>query len=130
MSMSGAAVTPEEQLMHEEIYNIAPYTYTFIAQLIAPLTSRSLMKKEFFIPTAGFDPIPYWKKVDVPVLFALGGNDTNVPVESSIQRLLKNGLNHFSIKTYPDGGHAIRDIETNRVSKEYLRDLAVFINGI
>lgn len=127
VSMAGSAVTTEEQLLHEEIYNIAPYTYTSIAKLIAPISSRALMKKEFFIPTAGFDPIPYWKDVDVPVFFALGGGDENVPVEASIRRLKENDLNHFAIKVYPDGGHAIRDIQTNKVNEEYLNDLVEFI---
>ena len=127
VSMAGSAVTTEEQLLHEEIYNIAPYTYTSIAKLIAPISSRALMKKEFFIPTAGFDPIPYWKDVDVPVFFALGGDDENVPVEASIRRLKENDLNHFAIKVYPDGGHAIRDIQTNKVNEEYLNDLVKFI---
>ena len=127
VSMSGAAVTTEEQLLHEEIYNIAPYTYTPIAKLIAPISSRGLMKKEFFIPNAGFDPIPYWKDVDVPVLIALGGDDENVPVDASIRRLQENDLNHFAIKVYPDGGHAIRDIQTNKVSEEYLNDLVKFV---
>lgn len=127
VSMAGSAVTTEEQLLHEEIYNIAPYTYTSIAKLIAPISSRALMKKEFFIPTAGFDPIPYWKDVDVPVFFALGGGDENVPVEASIRRLKENDLNHFAIKVYPDGGHAIRDIQTNKVDEEYLNDLVEFI---
>ena len=127
VSMAGSAVTTEEQLLHEEIYNIAPYTYTSIAKLIAPISSRALMKKEFFIPTAGFDPIPYWKDVDVPVFFALGGGDENVPVEASIRRLKENDLNHFAIKVYPDGGHAIRDIQTNKVNEEYLNDLVKFV---
>jgi len=127
VSMAGSAVTTEEQLLHEEIYNIAPYTYTFIAKLIAPISARALMKKEFFIPTAGFDPIPYWKDVDVPVFFALGGDDENVPVEASIRRLKENNLNHFAIKVYPDGGHAIRDIQTNKVNEEYLNDLVRFV---
>ena len=127
VSMAGSAVTTEEQLLHEEIYNIAPYTYTFIAKLIAPISARALMKKEFFIPTAGFDPIPYWKDVDVPVFFALGGDDENVPVEASIRRLKENNLNHFAIKVYPDGGHAIRDIQTNKLNEEYLNDLVRFV---
>lgn len=127
VSMAGSAVTTEDQLLHEEIYNIAPYTYTSIAKLIAPISSRALMKKEFFIPTAGFDPIPYWKDVDVPVFFALGGDDENVPVEASIRRLKENDLNHFAIKVYPDGGHAIRDIQTNKVNEEYLNDLVKFV---
>ena len=127
VSMSGPAVTTEEQLLHEEIYNISPYTYTFLARLIAPISSRNLMKKEFFIPTAGFDPIEYWKDVQVPVLFALGGNDEFVPVDASIQRLQENNLAHFTIKVYPDGGHAIRDIQTNEVSAQYLNDVVRFI---
>lgn len=127
VSMSGAAVTSEEQLLHEEIYNIAPYTYRFIAKLIAPISSRVIMKKEFFVPNAEFDPIPYWKDVDVPVFIALGGGDENVPVEASIRRLKENNLNHFNIKVYPDGGHAIRDIQTNEVKKDYLNDLVKFV---
>jgi len=130
VSMSGAAVTTEEQLLHEEIYNIAPYTYTFIAKLIAPISSSILMKKDFFIPTAGFDPIPYWKDVHVPVFFALGGNDENVPIDASIHRLRENNLNHFTIKIYTDGGHAIRNIQTNKVNEEYLHDLVKFIKEV
>ena len=130
VSMSGAAVTAEEQLLHEEIYNIAPYTYTFLAKLIAPISSRILMQKEFFIPNAGFDPIPYWKNVHVPVFFALGGNDENVPVDASIHRLKENNLDHFTMKIYPDGGHAIRDIQTNKVNEEYLNDLVKFIKEV
>jgi dipeptidyl aminopeptidase/acylaminoacyl peptidase len=130
VSMAGSAVTTKEQLLHEEIYNIAPYTYTFIAKLIAPISSRALMKKDFFLPTAGFDPIPYWKHVDVPVFIALGGGDENVPVEESIRRLKENNLNHFTIKVYPDGGHAIRDIQTNKMNEEYLNDLVKFVEEI
>jgi uncharacterized protein len=127
VSMSGAAVTPEEQLTYEETYNIEPYTYTFIAEKLAPLTSSNLQKKAFFLPMTGFDPIPYWKKAQVPVLFAFGGNDKNVPVDASVNRLKENDLNHFKIKVYPKGGHAIRNVQTNKVSKVFLNDLVTFI---
>ncbi len=130
VSMSGAAVSTKEQLIHEEINNIAAYTYAFIARLIAPISSSILMKKTFFVPVAKFDPIPYWKHVHVPVLFALGENDENVPVEASIYRLKENDLNHFAINVYPGGGHAIRDTQTNRVSGEYLYDLVKFIREV
>jgi dipeptidyl aminopeptidase/acylaminoacyl peptidase len=130
VSMSGASVTPEEQLLHEEINNIAPYTYTFLARLIAPVSSGILMKKEFFVPFAGFDPISYWKNVDIPVFFALGGNDENVPIEASIKRLEENRLNQITIKTYPGGGHAIRNTQTNEVNEEYLNDLVQFIKAV
>jgi dienelactone hydrolase len=127
VSMVGAAVTTDEQLLHEEINNITPYTYRFIAELIAPITTNNLKQLEHVSAHMGFDPIPYWKDVHVPVFFAFGGNDKNVPVEASIERLRENNLNHFEVKTYADGGHAIRDIQTNEVSDEFLRDLVRFI---
>ncbi len=129
VSFSGAIVTPEEQLVHEEVYNIAPYTYHFLASLFAPVTAKMFMKKEFFVPWAGFDPIPYWKEVQSPVFVALGENDENVPVEASVNRIKENGLSGFMVKTYPDGGHAIRDSQTNEVSREFLSDLVRFIKA-
>ena len=39
-------------------------------------------------------------------------------------------LNHFKVKIYADGGHAIRDIQTNEVSEEYLQDLVNFIGEV
>jgi hypothetical protein len=129
VSMSGAVVTTDEQLLYEEINNIAPYTYSFIARLIAPVTSNNLKKKDFFAPIAGFDPIPYLKKIRVPIFYAFGGNDKNVPVEASILRLKENKFNNFKIKVYPDGGHAIAD-RTNYVSKLFLNDLTSFINQV
>jgi dipeptidyl aminopeptidase/acylaminoacyl peptidase len=127
VSMSGAAVTTDEQLLHEEIIKIAPYTYTFIAKLIAPITTNNLKQLDHVSAFMGFDPIPYWKDVQVPVFFAFGGNDKDVPIDASIERLIENNLNHFDVKTYADGGHAIRDIQTNEVSDEYLHDLVMFI---
>ncbi|MFC2079150.1 alpha/beta hydrolase family protein [Candidatus Bipolaricaulota bacterium] len=127
VSMVGATVTPEEQLTHEETYNIEPFTYMFLARLIAPITAARLMRMDFFQPWSGFDPIPYWQAVEAPVFFAFGGNDRNVPVEASIERLRENGLDHHRIEVYPGGGHAVRDPETNEVSSEFLEDLSEFI---
>jgi hypothetical protein len=43
------------------------------------------------------------------------------------EKILKANLNVDLIKTYPDGGHAIRDKDTNRVQDEFLDDLVEFI---
>lgn len=126
-SLSGAAVTTDEQLLHEEIHNIAPYTYKFIAKMLAPVTSNQIKKKTYFIPFVGFDPIPYWKRIHVPVFFGYGENDKNVPIEACAERLKENGLGHFQIKTYPQGDHGIIDIDTKRMNEEYLNDLVRFI---
>ena len=130
VSTSGAAVTQHEQLLHEETNNIAPYTYTFIAKLIAPITTNILEKKDYLIAYVGFDPIPYWKQIQVPVFFAFGENDKNIPVDASINRLKENDLTHYKIKIYPNGGHGIIDNQISKVNEEYLYDLVTFIKDI
>ena len=126
VSMSGGSVTVKEQLLHEEIHNISYYTWPFVARLLAPVTSGRIQKMDHVKAYAEFDPLPYWKKVDAPVFFAFGENDENVPVKVSI-KTLKENLNVDLIKVYPDGGHAIRDRETNQVRNDFLDDLVEFI---
>ena len=127
ISMSGAMVTFDEQLVFEEFHNIAPYTYDFIARAVAPLTAGKLKKKKELAPFAGFDPIPYWKSVSVPVFIAYGENDTNCPVEESIKRMDEEGLDYYIVKVYPGGGHGILDPETGRVNPLFLSDMKKFI---
>ena len=129
-SLSGATVNAYEQLLHEEIHNISKYTYPFIAKMIAPITTKRLQKMEYLSSYADFDPIPHLKKVDVPVHFAFGEGDEYVPVIACIERLEENGLNDFKTRVYPNGGHALIDIESSTVSKKCLNDLVSFIKGI
>ena len=129
VSMSGAAVTTEDQLVYEEQNNISHYTYGFIARLVAPWSAKRLQQMDHIAAYMGFDPIPYWQTVDVPVLFAFGGADENVPVRASIDRLQEHGLGHFMVEVYADGGHAIRDPQTSSVSDAFLNDLVDFIDA-
>jgi dienelactone hydrolase len=126
VSMSGASVPTKEQLVHEEIHNISYYTWPFVARLLAPITAKRILKMDHIKSYAGYDPVPYWKKVDAPVFFAFGENDENMPVEACI-KVLRERLSVDLIKVYPDGGHAIRDQETNQVQDQFLDDLVVFI---
>lgn len=126
VSMSGASVTQPQQLRHEEIHNISHYTWPFIARILAPITTKRILKMDHVKSYAGYDPIPYCKEVEAPVFFAFGENDENVPVEASI-KILRENLSVDLIKVYPEGGHAIRDKETNRIQDEFLDDLVGFI---
>ncbi|WP_321373593.1 alpha/beta fold hydrolase [uncultured Draconibacterium sp.] len=126
-TMSGATVTTDEQLVYEEINNMEPYTYRFIAKALAPLTSKRISKMPHQKALVGFDPIPYWQQIHVPVFIGFGGDDRNVPVDKCKEKLKVNNLNNFLVKVYPKGGHAISDPVTNKVSAEYLDDLVAFI---
>lgn len=129
-NISGATVTTDEQLLYEEINNISPYTYTFIAKLIAPITANRIKKMKHFAKLAGFDPIPYWKNINIPVFLAYGEDDKNVPVDVCIERLKEYNLNSFKTKIYPKGGHGIIDVTSNTMNKEYLNNLVTFIKNI
>jgi len=129
-NISGATISTDEQLLYEEINNISAYTYPFIAKLIAPMTSDRIKKMEHFSSLVGFDPIPYWKEVNIPVFLAFGEDDKNVPVSACIDRLKENHLNNYKIKTYPKGGHGIINIESKTMNKAYLNDLVTFIKEI
>ena len=126
VSMSGASVTAREQITHEEVHNISRFTWPFVARLLAPITAKRIMKMDHIRAYADFDPIPYWKKVTAPVFFAFGENDENVPVDASLD-VVRSRLEVGLVKVYPDGGHAIRNIDNNRVSERFLDDLVAFI---
>jgi dipeptidyl aminopeptidase/acylaminoacyl peptidase len=127
ISISGAGVTTDEQLIYEEINSIVQIgTYRFIAQIIAPITVNSIKQQEFWALNSGFDPIPYWENVSVPAFAAFGGGDINVPVEESVRRL--EGLDQLIlIKVYPEGEHGIRDPNTHKVQAAVLNDMVDFI---
>ena len=127
VSMSGAAVPTDEQLLHEEIHSIERMgTYHFVARLLAPLSTARLRRMDFWAPLAGFDPLPYWREVDVPVFLAFGGGDPSVPVAASAERI-ESLDRDWLVEVYPDGGHGISDPVTQRVQEAFLADLVDFI---
>ncbi len=129
VSMSGAAVTTEEQLLHEEFNNIVQMgTYRMVAKIIAPFTTTIIRNREFWSYIGEFDPIPYWQEVSVPAFAAFGENDSNVPVEESVLRLAEVDRK-ITVKVYPSGGHTITDPVTGMVQSLFLNDLAGFIKN-
>lgn len=127
VSMSGAFVTTDEQLLYEETNSIHKMgTYMFLAELIAPLTTKNIQQMDFWLPLAGYDPLPYWEMVGVPAFAAFGGGDVNVPVEESIQRL-QNLDKEIAYEVYPEGGHGITSPITGELQIAYLNDLVAFI---
>lgn len=129
VSMSGAGVTAEEQLLFEEVNNITEMgTYKAVARLLASFTVKNIQKKDVWRAMKGFDPMPFWRDVRVPIFIAFGDGDTNVPVEASIERFNRLPADAF-LRVYPSGGHAIADPETWRVQQAFLDDLVAFIDS-
>ena len=120
----------ELQLQFEEVNNIVQMgTYRFVARMIAAFTVPRIRQRETWRATAGFDPMPYWAGVDAPVFVALGGGDTNVPVQQSVSRFTSLPYDP-ALRVYPNGGHAIRDPETGRGQQAFLDDLVSFVSSV
>jgi dipeptidyl aminopeptidase/acylaminoacyl peptidase len=129
VSMSGAFVTTDEQLLYEEVNNIHQMgTYKFIAKLIAPLSTKNIQSMDFWLPLSGYDPLPYWEAVKGSTFAAFGGGDINVPVEESIERL-ESLEKDVMYDVYPEGGHGITDPNTGEVQMDFLNDLVNFIQA-
>lgn len=66
--------------------------------------------KTFVSINGNFDPIPYWNKTSVPILFVYGGDDTQIRIRKSIDRIYdnlgKDGKN-FAILMFRKNGHGI-----------------------
>jgi dipeptidyl aminopeptidase/acylaminoacyl peptidase len=79
-----------------------------------------------FLKTIGdFDPLPYWREVEVPVLFLYGGRDENVDVFRSadvIERELTPAGLPYSLLLFRNNGHALfRDDAMDFVAR-WIRD--------
>ncbi|MCO6439326.1 MAG: alpha/beta hydrolase [Phycisphaerae bacterium] len=62
-----------------------------------------------------YDPMPYWERLHIPVMFIYGGNDTQIRVAKSVQRIqqrLDPEKSNYTILVFGRNGHALfRDDE-------------------
>jgi pimeloyl-ACP methyl ester carboxylesterase len=79
-----------------------------------------------FLRTIGdFDPLPYWKELEVPTVFIYGGRDTNVDVFKSVdiieEQLKETGL-PYSLLLFRNNGHALYREDVLSFVAQWLRD--------
>lgn len=64
-----------------------------------------------FVKNVGrFDPMPYWKKTEVPILFVYGGKDTQVRVNKSIELIeenLRKADKNYTVLLFNKNGHGL-----------------------
>lgn len=69
-----------------------------------------------------FDPMVFWDLVEIPGLFIYGGLDTQVRVDSSIERLRSaRSRDHFTIVTAGGNGHALFRDDIVALLAEWIR---------
>jgi len=111
VSIVGSSVTPREQLLYEENYNIRQAGFLpGISNLLAYAGSanvRYFAQPDLYELIVDYDPIPYWRNVSTESLVLLGADDTNVPSAESARRLRHLGNPNIHVTVYRGSGHAL-----------------------
>jgi pimeloyl-ACP methyl ester carboxylesterase len=87
----------------------------------------------FYYRIGQFDPLPYWRRLDVPFLILYGELDDRekTPVRASVARLREalagKHPDRWTVKVFPDTGHGFGDRKTNGIRKDFLDCLARWI---
>jgi len=136
VNMTGSSVTMHEQLLYEFNYealetgflpgvsNLISYINTFIYEKITG--------KEWYAAVGNYDPLPYWRKVNIPVLVLHGSEDHNVPSAESKARFEALGKDNIRVIMYAGSGHGLEDppgTGDRYIREEALSDMLNFINS-
>jgi len=105
----GHAVPMYDQLLYEENFNLRQMGFLpGFSNAIAHLTSFvqwNIANRDFWLIIGNFDPLPYWREVEVPTLVILGEQDTNVPSARSRDRLNALGKENIRVVVFEGSGH-------------------------
>ena len=134
INMVGPSVTMYEQLLHEEnftlqemgvlpgISNLISYASTFVLY--------NITAKDWYATVGNFNPLPYWRKVSIPVLVLHGSEDHNTPSAESKARFEALGKDNIRVIMYEGSGHGLEDppgVGNHEIREEALSDMLNFI---
>ncbi len=137
VSVVGSVVTPREQLLYEENYNIRQVGFLpGISNVLAYLGSanvRYLAQPELYELIVDYDPQPYWRDISIDTLALFGAEDTNVPSARSAKLLESLDNPHIHVKVYEGSGHALEspaEQGNSIIRKDALEEISAFIHDI
>jgi dipeptidyl aminopeptidase/acylaminoacyl peptidase len=111
INVVGSGVPMHDQLLYEENHNlrqigILPGLSNALAYLTTFVT-RNIANRDVWSAVGNFDPLPYWREVDVPTLVLLGDQDTNVPTDQSRDRLNALDKENIRVVVFEGSGHGL-----------------------
>ena len=111
VSMVGPVVTPREQLLYEENFNLRQLGFLpGISNVLAYVGSanvRFLAQPQLYELIVDYNPLPYWHDISIDSLVLFGADDTNVPSAESAERLMALDSPHIRVEIYEGSGHAL-----------------------
>ena len=134
-SLSGATVTPNQQLAHESVQTLVqmgiPKPAAIALQPIASAVPKQ-RRDVWWEKNGDVDPIPYWERVEAPVLVLYGSEDErdNVPVQTSVDRLKDmqaHSDSEITVQVFDGVGHGFREPGTKQIRRDILELLGDWI---
>ncbi len=136
VSMVGSVVTPREQLLYEENYNLRQLGFLpGISNALAYVGSanvRYLAQPQLYELIVDYDPLPYWHDISTDSLALFGADDTNVPSIESADRLVALDNPYIRAKIYEGSGHALespREQGNSVIRIDALDEISGFIHS-
>lgn len=135
VSLSGATVSPNQQLAHESVQTLAQMGFPkLVAIALQPIANAvpKARRPVWWDKNGDVDPIPYWEKVEAPVLVLYGREDEkdNVPVQTSVDRLTSmqgQPDSEFTIQVFDGVGHGFREPGSKQIRPDVLELLGSWI---
>jgi dipeptidyl aminopeptidase/acylaminoacyl peptidase len=113
INVVGHAVSMHEQLLYEENNNLRQMGFLpGVSNMLAYVTTfvgRNISARDFWSVVGNFDPLPYWRGVNVPALVLLGDQDTNVPSVRSRDRLRALSKHNIQVVIFEKSGHGLEE---------------------
>lgn len=127
INISGAAVSPNQQLAHEtrqtlRQHGIPEFLDFFVHPYAVAIPKRR--RSAWWDTNGSYDPLPDWQECRTPALFIYGSEDEidNVPVSTSVSRLgpIAEERRGFEIMVLEGVGHGLMDPDTRELKPYFL----------
>ena len=136
VSMVGSVVSPREQLLYEENYNLRQVGFlpgiSNVLAYVGYANVRYLAQPQLYDLIVDYDPLPYWRDISIDSLVLFGANDTNVPSAESAERLSNLENRRIRVKVFEGSGHALespRGRGNSIIREDALDEISDFIQG-
>jgi len=134
INMTGSSIPMHEQLLYEFNYEALETGYLpGVSNMVSYVTTfvyENITWKEWNDVVGNFDPLPYWRKVSIPVLVLHGSDDHNVNSVESKARFEALGKDNIRVIMYEGSGHGLEDppgTGDRYIREEALSDMLNFI---
>ena len=135
VSLSGATVTPNQQLAHESVQTLVQQGFPkLVAIALEPIATAvpKARRSIWWEKNGDVDPIPYWEDVQAPVLVLYGREDEkdNVPVQTSVDRLTTMKVrsdSDITVRVFDGVGHGFREPGSREIRPDALQLLGDWV---